>query len=153
MILYHYTKIAYLEKDGTILKEGLRPLDEPKDCIVPPYCGAVWFTTSADYLWANGRIPECRVTCAIPSGDECLVLWKKWLQENLRADEAARIVSLARETPAPWCYLWESYYVYFGDVPLDYIRAIDARLYQSPELTLSPILYDSDGDAYDSDDP
>jgi len=136
MILYHYTKINCLEKHGTILEEGLKPLDEPKDCIVPPFCGAVWFTTCEDYLWANGRIPECRVTCVIPSSDKRLVLWKKWLRENLPAPEVAEVISMARETRAPWCYLWEAYYVYFGEVPLDYIRAVDARLYQFNELTI-----------------
>src|SRR5262245_62150322 len=110
MILYHYTRIDYFEN---ILAAGLIPLDEPKDYIVPPYCGAVWFTKCEDYLWANGRIPECRVTCVIPRSDNRLVLWKQWLRKNLSADEVVELISMRDEMRAPWCDLWETYYVYF----------------------------------------
>jgi len=127
MILYHFTELALLEDEGTILEEGLRPHESYRGDALPPL-GVVWLTIEEDYRWANGMASErgnCRIRLAIPSHDRRLVHWPKWLRK--RAPAVIELLALCdieagsnrhiTQMNTTWCY--------FGNVPLTYFRAVE----------------------------
>jgi hypothetical protein len=113
MILYHYTGYYELQNGGTILKEGLRP----GGAVMPPH-NVVWLTTRADQAGMWDCDKECRITVVIPSTDRRLVRWQTWARKH--APELIRaLVDKGVTTP------WRDDWCYFGDVPLERIRAIE----------------------------
>jgi hypothetical protein len=76
MRLYHFTYLRYLERCGTIFKDGLK-----RECGV--FNGAphdvIWLTSEAQpaMMWTKGGDRDCRITVVFPSFDERLVKWDK----------------------------------------------------------------------------
>jgi hypothetical protein len=124
MILYHFTDFCFLEAEGTILKEGLKPSESGKNGMLPPY-GVVWFTTEEDYRWHKGLASEtdqCRIKLVIPSTDKRLVYWPKWARKHA-PDIIEKLLKCdcglnhRRQVETTYCY--------FGTVPLFYFREIE----------------------------
>jgi hypothetical protein len=123
MILYHFTPFYYLQNDGTILKEGLRPSDGAKHGMLPPV-GVVWLTTEEDYQWherKSSELDQCRIRLAIPSHDRRLVHWPKWLRKH-----APDIIDMLARCDCGYDHreAMNTTYCYFGTVPLFYFREV-----------------------------
>jgi len=127
MTLYHFTDFYYLKNGGTILKEGLRAhTDEDFGETINPG-DVVWFTTEADpvWWWESQRPSECRVTVKIPSTDKRLAKYSAWKFENFGLEGMERLRKDLCLHPDVWAAMMSSWYIYFGDVPLSKISAIE----------------------------
>jgi hypothetical protein len=120
MILYHFTDVRFLEVDGTILAEGVKPAIEKQKWVLPPF-GVVWLTADTEALWAT-RPLECRIRLAVPSHDRKLVHWGKWLRRH-----APEIIEMLAACDCGHDHgpSLANDYVYFGTVPLEYFRAVE----------------------------
>jgi hypothetical protein len=122
MILYHFTDFYYLKNGGTILKEGLKPHCDEE---LPFPLDVVWFTTEANpvWWWENGKKSECRVTVVIPATDKRLVRFGKLMKKNF----PQKVIKNWRKSALAgvWSSAMKSWYVYFGDVPLTKLQAIE----------------------------
>lgn len=121
MILYHFTDVWCLR---TILKEGLKPgpFFDPDDPLPP--ADVVWLTTQDHQDGIGWSTPkEVRITLVIPSTDERLVRWKRWIQRH----DSNLLAGVRRGRGESWANYW----VYFGVVPVTYFQAIE---YTDPAL-------------------
>jgi hypothetical protein len=112
VILYHYTDVWCLR---TILKEGLKPgpFFDPDDPMLP--ADVVWLTTQTHQDGIGWEDPkEIRITLVIPSTDERLVRWKRWIQKH-----DGHLLAGARRGGGE---AWACYWIYFGVVPASYIE-------------------------------
>ena len=112
MILYHFTDYWLVR---TILKEGLKPgsfFDPDYDW---PPANAVWLTTQnhQESIFGWSSLKEIRITLVIPSNDQRLVRWKRWLQRH----DPHLLVAVHGATWVTYCW------VYFGIVPASCIEA------------------------------
>jgi hypothetical protein len=82
----------------------------------------VWLTTRDDQqgMWRNPK--EVRITLVIPSTDRRLVRCADWMRKH-DPDLYRIAVSLGHTG-------WETFYCYFGIVPVSYLRAVE---YADPE--------------------
>jgi hypothetical protein len=59
--------------------------------------------------------------------DKRLMHWRQWLRKNLPPDQHQQAMALNEQTGTPW----RSYWIYFGAVSRDYLRAVE---YADPDL-------------------
>jgi hypothetical protein len=130
VILYHFTTMTALrlmgdfdEADNFSLTHGLRPGEQSmsqwehviQPLRTPPK--GVWFTSdqNADIFTSSAGI---RITVALPSTDRRLAHWLTYVRkQNVFYEDAWPSV---HARPAV-----KKFYVYFGDVPLSRIRAVE----------------------------
>ena len=135
MILYHFTSFYNLENVGpeNILATGLKafPLDFDGSDIVRQHKG-VWLTSDPDYTKTEtiSSYSEARITVVIPSTDRRLVRWESWLRKHCSAERFEELAKVSEQTSAEIGVDWKDWYVYFGAVPPNRIRAIE---YADPE--------------------
>ena len=130
MLLYHFSKMYFLQRGGTILREGLTPPDNNNVQLDALVDGVVWFTSDPNPLGMFAKPwdrSDCRITCVIPVRDKRLMHWPQWLRKNLPPDQHQQAIALNEQTGTPW----RSYWIYFGAVPRDYLRAVE---YADPNL-------------------
>jgi hypothetical protein len=92
--------------------------------------GVVWFTADPNPLGMFAKPwdrSDCRITCIIPVRDKRLMHWRQWLRKNLPPDQHQQAMALNEQAGTPW----RSYWIYFGPVPRDYLRAVE---YADPDL-------------------
>ena len=116
MLLYHFSKMYFLQRGGTILREGLKPPDNNNVQLDALVDGVVWFTSDPNPLGMFAKPwdrSDCRITCVIPVRDKRLMHWPQWLRKNLPSDQHQQAIALNEQSGAPW----RSYWIYFGAVP------------------------------------
>jgi hypothetical protein len=73
MLLYHFSKMYFLQRGGTILREGLKPPDNNNVQLDALVDGVVWFTADPNPLGMFAKPwdrSDCRITCVIPVRDK-----------------------------------------------------------------------------------
>jgi hypothetical protein len=112
MILYHFTDLWCIDD---IVAEGLKPAFDDDAHI--QLKNVVWLTPRDDQqgMWRNPK--EIRITLVIPSTDRRLVRWADWARKH--DPDLHRIAVNLGHTG------WETFYCYFGIVPVSYSRAVE----------------------------
>jgi hypothetical protein len=116
---HHFTKMYFLQRGGTIQREGLKPPDNNNAQLDALVDGVVWFLPIPMRLGLFAKPwdrSDCRLTCVIPVRDKRLTHWRQWLRKNLPPYQHQQAIALNEQAGKPW----RSYWIYFGAVPGDY---------------------------------
>jgi hypothetical protein len=117
MILYHFTGFYHLENVGpeNISAVGLKAM--PIKDWAPMLLGrsGVWLTANPDMPNTYSSFSEVRIKLKISSSDRRLVYIPKLMRKY-----AGLIPPLDATSPH-----WRSFYLYFGDVPLELIIKVE----------------------------
>jgi hypothetical protein len=109
---------------GSILTHGVQPHKDASydDGLRSPLSPCVWLTDDPNLPLAYRR-EEWRISVIIPSRDRRLTPWLKYFRKHPReeAREFASFVILSEEMQGAS----ESFYVYFGPIPLVRLSAIE----------------------------
>jgi len=121
VILYHFTSFYNLKNVGpeNILAVGLKAMPVkncPEGVIRQLRC--VWLTTNSDLPPIFSSHAEVRIKLVIPSSDRRLVHLPNLLRKRLSPEQLARVDA---ETDRAG----RTFYVFFGDIPLDRFRAVE----------------------------
>jgi hypothetical protein len=131
----------------SILRSGLRPqsTDDYDHYLLKPLPECVWLTNDPEMsnLYTNGHAApdrgKWRVAVVIPEADRRLKHFHAYLEKNACRDvilynaalDDGRIISGKQSAQAV-----RSFYVYFGDIGLDRIRAVDCVI-KDDELAIA----------------
>jgi len=119
MNLYHFTDMAKLKTDGTILQHGLLiPKEESEKRF---YVAGIWLTANPDPAcwWEKGSFEgQCRITVDIPKTDRRL----RQCKAHLRG--CPPIHDIMQRTSDAHGHKWEEWYFFFGNIRPKKFRAI-----------------------------
>lgn len=129
MILYHFTNIEALGRRG-IRRAGLKAQDQRHHYPWWVFQPCVWFTDEAQPAVLFDRPSEVRITVSLPKpkgSEPKLLRWPELLGQMSFTVKGEPINGLRMFASLPLGRkrFWRHWWVYFGDVPLKAIRAVE----------------------------
>lgn len=127
MLLYHFTTLYALKDAGAdaILAAGLKPGPIGFKELGLPKRNVVWLTADPDTVFFLTP-PEVRVTVDIPKTDRRLFKWQQLLGDHCDPGMVAMVEADAAATfNHDVAVTWRQWWVYYGQVRLHRIRAIE----------------------------
>jgi hypothetical protein len=122
MILYHFTSLYNLRNvwPENILAAGLKamPVKDWPEKAVGKIKRCVWLTTNSDLPFQFCSYSEVRIKLVIPSSERRLVHVLKRVRKRVSSEFIAGV-------DADTAGQWRTFYMYFGDIPIDCFRAIE----------------------------